>query len=118
MKASSSVSRDDGLNLADILEACDLLRTFVAGVSFEQFEASSEKRSAVERPLFIIGDAAARLPDVRRASYPDVPWRRIIGLRNLLAHGYWTIEPAELWDIVQSKVPDLQVRVEAMRDDG
>jgi hypothetical protein len=66
-------------------------------VTFQVFAANDEKRAAVERQLFIIGEAAARLPDDWKQRLPEVPWRKIVGLRNLLAHGYWVIDAEELW---------------------
>lgn len=60
----------------------------------------------MERQLFIIGEAAARLPDDWKQRLPEVPWRKIVGLRNLLAHGYWVIDAEELWDVARSKVPE------------
>ena len=56
--------------------------------------------------MFVIGEAAARLPDEWKQLRSDVPWRKIIGLRNLLAHGYWSIDAEELWDIARNKVPE------------
>ena len=43
--------------------------------------------------------------DLNHHRRPEVPWRKIVGLRNLLAHGYWTIDAEELWDIARNKVP-------------
>jgi uncharacterized protein with HEPN domain len=57
--------------------------------------------------VFVIGEAAARLPDDWKNRLPNVPWRKIVGLRNLLAHGYWVIDVDELWDVARNKVPEL-----------
>jgi uncharacterized protein with HEPN domain len=75
-------------------------------VTFQVFAGNDEKRTAVERQLFIIGEAAARLPDDWKQRLPEVPWRKIVGLRNLLAHGYWVIDAEELWDVARNKVPE------------
>ena len=75
-------------------------------MSFEAFAANDEKRAAVERQVFVIGEAAASLPDEWKQSRPGVPWRKIIGLRNVLAHGYWAIDAEELWDVARNKVPE------------
>jgi len=58
------------------------------GVTFEAFVGNDEKRTAVERQLFVIGEAAARMSPEWKDARPAVPWRQIVGLRNLLAHGY------------------------------
>lgn len=101
------MSRDPLLYVADIVAAGEAILEYLAGVSFDRFAVSGEKRAAVERQLFVIGEAAARLPDEWKATRPGVPWRKIIGLRNLLAHGDWVIEAEELWDVASTKVPEL-----------
>lgn len=92
------MSRDALLYIAVMVAAGDAVSRYVDGVSFGAFEANDEKRAAVERQLFILGEAAARLPDEWKLRLAEVPWRKIVGLRNMLAHGYWVIDAEELWD--------------------
>lgn len=101
------MSRDHLLYIADIVEACTAVMRYMDGVTFEAFSTNDEKRAAVERQVFVIGEAAARLPEYWKNRLPNVPWRKIVGLRNLLAHGYWVIDVDELWDIARNKVPEL-----------
>jgi uncharacterized protein with HEPN domain len=100
------VSRDALLHVADVVSADEAIVRYTDGVTFEAFAANDEKRAAVERQVFVIGEAAARLPDEWKQRRPDVPWRKIVGLRNLLAHGYWSIDVEELRDIARNKVPE------------
>jgi uncharacterized protein with HEPN domain len=81
------VSRDARLYVADMVAAGDAVVRYIDGVTYETFAANDEKRAAVERQVFVIGEAAARLPADWKERCPDVPWRKIVGLRNLLAHG-------------------------------
>ncbi len=89
-----------------MVAASDAVSRYVDGVTFGAFEVNDEKRAAVERQLFILGEAAARLPDAWKQRLPEVPWRKIVGLRNILAHGYWVIDAEELWDVATQKVPE------------
>jgi uncharacterized protein with HEPN domain len=73
--------------VADIVAVGEAVLRYIADVSFDAFAANDEKRPAVERQVFVIGEAAARLPDEWRQWCPTVPWRKIIGLRNLLPTG-------------------------------
>ena len=66
---------------------------------------------------FIIGEAAARLPAEWKLQRPEVPWRKIVGLRNLLAHGYWVIDAEELWDVARNKVPEFVGELRPLLDD-
>jgi len=100
------VSRDALLYITDIVAAGDAVLRYVDGVTFDEFSANDEKRAAVERQLFVLGEAAARLPDNWKQRRPKVPWRKIVGLRNILAHGYWVIDTEELWDVARNKIPE------------
>jgi uncharacterized protein with HEPN domain len=67
---------------------------------------------AVIRNLEVIGEAAKNIPDEVRAHYPEIEWRKIAGLRDVLAHGYFGLEPETLWDIVRNKVPLLKTALQ------
>jgi uncharacterized protein with HEPN domain len=74
-------------------------------------------RLAIERALEVIGEAANRLPMEFRAKYPDVEWRKIIGMRNVLIHGYDIVQSDVLWDTVQQSIPKLLSQIEQMLRD-
>ncbi len=105
------MSRDPAQYLEDMLAAAQAIQRFVHGITLESFVSNEEKRSAVERQVFIIGEAAARLPARWRRDDAPVPWRAVIGLRNLLAHGYWVIDAGELWQVATVHVPALAAHV-------
>lgn len=110
------MSRDALLYIADVVSAGEAILRYTDGVTFEAFAANDEKRAAVERQVFVIGEAAARLPEEWKQRRPDVPWRKIIGLRNLLAHGYWAIDAEELWDVARNKVPEFVTELRPLLD--
>lgn len=112
------MSRNARLYISDIVAAGDAITRYVSGVSFDAFAANDEKRAAVERQLFILGEAAARLPEDWKQRLPEVPWRQIVGLRNVLAHGYWTIDADELWDIATHKVPEFVANLRPLLRDS
>jgi uncharacterized protein with HEPN domain len=94
--------------LADILGAAEAIRSFVAGRSRNQYGADLLLRSAVERQLEILGEAVRRLD----ALAPEIAarisdHRRIIGLRNIIAHGYDGLDDDIVWQVVSEKVPVL-----------
>ena len=69
------MSRDARLYVADIVAAGEAILRYTGGVTFEAFADNDEKRAAVERQVFVIGEAAARLPDDWKQKRPAVPWR-------------------------------------------
>jgi len=66
---------------------------------------------AVVRNLEIIGEAAKHMSDDLRGELPDIEWRKIAAMRNMLAHAYFGIDNDILWDVVQNRVPALAATV-------
>lgn len=101
------MSRSIRLYLEDILASGAKVRRYTEGMSFEEFLADDRTFDAVIRNLQIIGEAVKNVPSDLRERYPQVEWRKIAGLRDILAHVYFSLENETLWDIVQNKVPPL-----------
>lgn len=79
-----------------------------AGVSYEQFLADDEKRDGLIRQLEIIGEAVGRITLAFRGSHRDlIPWSEVKAVRNLLIHGYDTVDIDEVWKMVTADVPQL-----------
>jgi uncharacterized protein with HEPN domain len=100
--------RDYGLYLDDILEAIDNIRDYTANMGYEAFMLDKKTRDAVVRNLEIIGEAAGRLPEEIRSSAQGIEWRKIVGLRNILAHEYFSVSIPVVWDVVQNKLDPLK----------
>ncbi|MDI1319987.1 MAG: DUF86 domain-containing protein [bacterium] len=99
--------------LLDLTLACTETSEFCAGKDLAAFQADRVLQLAVERQFEIIGEALARLERLDPANLAQkIPeYRQIIGFRNLIAHGYDTIDDASLWDFVVNRVPDLLEKV-------
>lgn len=93
--------------LADILTAATDARAFVEAISFEDFLANKEKQYAVLRAMEIIGEAAGRIPPEWRARYADLPWREMVGMRNIVIHHYFGVDEAVVWRTIQEDLPPL-----------
>ena len=66
--------------------------SFVAGLTWEQFQASKLHQNAVIKAIEIIGEAASRISPQRRAAHPEIPWPEIIAMRHRLVHGYFEVD--------------------------
>ncbi len=100
--------RDYKLYLEDILEAIAKIQQYTEGLSVEMLSSDSKTLDAVVRNLEVIGEAVKMLPDEIRSRQPDVDWQKIAGLRDILIHRYFGIDPEIIQDIVQNKLPLLQ----------
>jgi uncharacterized protein with HEPN domain len=110
------MSRDSRVYLEDILGACTKIETYVAGLESGADGLGRHEMAldAVIRNLEIIGEAVKKLPDDVKAAQPDVDWRRIAGLRDILIHAYFGIEPAIVIDVVKHKLGPLKAAVKAI----
>lgn len=93
--------------LDDILEAAEKVVEYTAGFSDERFFADRRTVEAVVWNLQIIGEAAKHVPEEIRCRYPDLPWRNMAGLRNVIVHQYFGIKLDVIWKIIQNDVPIL-----------
>lgn len=113
--------RPDAKDMARLWDMLDAARTavnFTEGVGFEDFLKDRKTRNAVERNLEIIGEAARCVSQETRESLSDIPWRSMIGLRNVLTHEYGEIRYEILWTVVQDKLAALVERLEAVGVDN
>lgn len=95
--------------LWDALRAAELVHNFAQGQSFEDYQSNAMLRSAVERQFEIIDEALNHLSkvDPQTASHiPELP--RIVAFRNILIHGYATVDDALVWQVLVDKLPGLQ----------
>jgi uncharacterized protein with HEPN domain len=85
------MSRDYKVYLEDILEAAARINNYTSGLSKDQFKADDKTLDAVIRNLEVIGEAAKKVPKGVRKKAPEVDWKRIAGLRDILIHEYFGV---------------------------
>jgi uncharacterized protein with HEPN domain len=105
--------KDDRLYVIHIGECLARIAQYVAG-GREAFMHSTLIQDAVLRNLQTIGQSVSRLSEALRAAHPEIDWRSIIGLRNVLVHDYLGINLERIWNIIERDVPELQRTVEAI----
>ena len=103
--------RDKGF-LWDIDDACADIIKFMEDTSFKSFENDKMKRFAVERQLLVIGEAANHISSEIRDHYQAIPWKRVIGLRHIIAHEYGEILVERIYKNAVENVPELKNEIE------
>jgi len=106
------MSRNYQLYLEDIGKSCDKIVRYLKGMSFEQFVEDDKTFDAVVRNLEIIGEAVKNIPKEIRGRCPGIEWKKIAGLRDIVAHEYFGVDERIVWDIVQNKLPALKGEIE------
>lgn len=102
------MKKDPLVYIDDIRDSIEVLKRYTAGLTKEAFFNSTEKQDAVYRRLELIGEAANRVPDEFRSQYPQIPWNKIIGMRNVLIHEYDSIDLDRVWETIQKDIPELE----------
>ncbi len=94
-----------------MLEAIRNIQADVGSCDLPAFVKDRRTRQLVERNLEIISEASRRLPDGVKQSEPDIPWKRIAGLGNILRHDYAKVAPQALWAVCRQDLQPLKAAV-------
>ncbi|MEO5359820.1 MAG: DUF86 domain-containing protein [Nitrospirota bacterium] len=103
MSKSSHLAR-----LVDIIEAIELIRTEINGLTLHVFEKNRSKQWLVERGIEIISEASRHLPDELKSRHPNIPWLKVAGIGNVLRHDYERVAHDVLWSVVYDDLPPLE----------
>ena len=91
--------------LRDVLEASRLIASYVKDTAEADFRADKQKQDAVVRRIEIIGEATAHLSEETRRAVPELPFRKMRGMRNIVAHDYANVDLNIVWQVATVHVP-------------
>ena len=97
--------------LDDIEDSLDHILKYTRGITREAFLENPMTRDAVAWNFEVMGEAVKNLPDDLKARYPTIEWRKIAGLRDTIAHGYFRIDYEVLWGIIEQDIPHFHNRI-------
>jgi len=102
--------KDDRVYLAHILDAVERIQKYTSEGKSE-FDRDEKTQDAVVRNLEIIGEATKNVSDELRSNRPDIPWRRLAGMRDKLIHEYFGVNLTIVWEVVDQELPKLGAQV-------
>jgi len=91
--------------IEDIIDCMEKIERYVGELSYQDFVKNSLVFDAVIRNLEVIGEASKSIPEEIISCYPDIPWKSMIGLRNILIHEYFGVDPEIIWEIIKTDLP-------------
>lgn len=98
--------------LLHIMDEINYLLQHSKRLSYNKFIHDETLKRSFVRSLEIIGEATKNLPKTFTGKYPEVPWKDIAGLRDVLVHQYFGINYKKVWDIVKNKIPKLKGQIQ------
>ena len=102
----------DSESLIDIQAAIRRILRYTHGIDRTELEVNDEKLSAILYQITIIGEAARRISTEFFEQHPAIPWREMIGMRNVIVHEHDQLDYEVIWDVVQNKLPELLILME------
>ncbi len=110
--------REYKLYLKDILTAMNTIEDFTEGMNFEEFTKDDKTSSAVIRKLEIIGEATKNIPEYVRQKYPQISWKKMAGMRDVLIHFYFGVDYKLVWQAIKYDIPSIKPTISQAIDDS
>jgi len=104
----------DQQSIQDIWNAVQEILSFTVGMTYEALETDRRTQAAILYEIVVMGEAANRLSSEFRAQHSTIPWKDIIGMRNILTHQYDKVDVEVVWDAINQDIPELMTLLQPL----
>ena len=111
------MKRNIKLFLEDILDSITAIEKFSENMNKKELVSNRLKQSAIIREIEIIGEATKNIPENFRKIYPNVEWKKIAGLRDIIIHAYFEIDLDIVWKVIKKDFPELKIKILKIKED-
>lgn len=111
------MKKDPAIFINHILECIERIQDYTAGVSQDKFLSSPQIQDAIMRRIEVIGEAVKKMNPVVKDKHPDIPWKRIAGMRDTLIHDYLGVDLKLTWKVATEDIVELKRKISAVRND-
>jgi len=105
------MKKDASVFVEDIMEGIEKIEGYIEGMSKEEFLGDSRTQDAVIRRLEVMGEAVKNIPQDFRDEYPEIPWKQIAGMRDVLIHEYFGVNLERVWKTIKTDLPELKQKI-------
>jgi uncharacterized protein with HEPN domain len=105
------------LYLNDIWESIIAIEEYTQPITEEDFYKNRQVQDAIVRRLEIIGEAVKNIDEDFRNKYPDIPWKKIAGLRDIIAYEYFGVKLERIWEVVRKDISDLKKKMLIIKEE-
>ncbi|MHA1729722.1 MAG: HepT-like ribonuclease domain-containing protein [Promethearchaeota archaeon] len=109
--------KDESFFLKDCLNSITLIKDYIRDTNFEEFVDDRKTQDAVVRNLEIIGEAVKNIPDDFRKKFPNIEWKAFAGMRDILIHQYFSIDPSIIWETIKNDLFLLENQIKVILDE-
>jgi len=111
------MNKDPKIFLHHILECTELIEEYTKNINFEEFEINIQVQDAVTRRIEIIGEATKNIPLVIKKNYPEVIWKDMAGMRDILIHRYYGVSLDVTWSVIKKRIGPLKKQIKMILKD-
>ena len=98
--------------LEDITESVKRIEKYIKGMNFSRFKESEITQDALIRAFEVLGEATKKIPEDFRKKYPEIPWKKMAGMRDKLIHDYWGVNVERVWKTATEDIPKLKKEID------
>ena len=111
------MKKDPRIHVSFILECIELVEEYLKGLTETEFLNSTQQQDAIIRRVELIGEAVKNISPEVKDRYPEIPWKRIAGMRDILVHDYLGLDLEITWNVAQVEIPELKTKMLEVRRD-